>query len=43
MAHRKPVLVDMARRGVRDMTYWDIEFAEGDFAFIMVPAANRDP
>lgn len=30
-------------RATRDMIYWDIAFAEGDPAFVMVPAANRDP
>ena len=30
-------------RATRDMTYRDIAFAEGDLAFVMVPAANRDP
>ncbi|MEC8145989.1 MAG: cytochrome P450 [Pseudomonadota bacterium] len=30
-------------RATRDMTYRDIEFAEGDLVFVMVPAANRDP
>ena len=30
-------------RATRDMIYWDIAFAEGDLAFVMVPAANRDP
>jgi len=30
-------------RATRDMIYRDIAFAEGDLAFVMVPAANRDP
>ena len=30
-------------RATRDMTYRDTAFAEGDLAFVMVPAANRDP
>ena len=30
-------------RATRDITFRDIAFAEGDLAFIMVPAANRVP
>ena len=30
-------------RATRDMIYRDIAFAEGDLAFFMVPAVNRDP
>ena len=30
-------------RATRDMIYRDIAFAEGDLAFVMSPAANRDP
>ena len=30
-------------RTTRDMIYRDFAFAEGDLAFVMVPAANRDP
>ena len=30
-------------RATRDMIYCDIAFAKGDLAFVMVPAANRDP
>ena len=30
-------------RATRNFTYYDINFAEGDLVFVMIPAANRDP
>jgi hypothetical protein len=30
-------------RATRDFAYRDIDFKQGDIAFVMVPAANRDP
>ena len=38
-----PLPCVIPHHATRDMIYRDITFAEGDLAFVMVPAANRDP